>query len=263
LVLPGLLLFQRILLGRLSAVIGNGLLLMVLLAALFMSFSRAAWGQFAFCALIVMALSFITSRSASERLRIVVIAIAGVLVTALLIAALLSIGNVAEIFKERATLDQGYDLGHYGRFGRYVLGAQLGLERPLGIGPLQFSHYFPEDAHNTFLNSFMSGGWLSGFAYLTLTLVTAAIGFRFVLLPTPWRATYQAVYAAFLGVAAESVIIDIDHWRHYFLILGVLWGLTVMSRAHGVAAWNARRNDVPALAPPAAPSYSFAPVGGA
>jgi hypothetical protein len=267
LVLPGLLLFQRILLGRLSAVIGNGLLMLVLLGALFMSFSRAAWGQFAFCALIVMALSFITTRSASERLRIVVIAIAGVFVTALLIAALLSIGNVAEIFKERATLDQGYDLGHYGRFGRYVLGAQLGLESPLGIGPLQFSHYFPEDAHNTFLNSFMSGGWLSGFAYLTLTLVTVAIGFRFVLVPTPWRATYQAVYTAFLGVAAESAIIDIDHWRHYFLILGVLWGLTVMSRAHRVAACNARRQDAPssaaALAPPASSSYSFAPVGGA
>jgi hypothetical protein len=267
LVLPGLLLFQRILTGRLSAVIGNGLLLLVLLGALFMSFSRAAWGQFAFCALIVMALSFITTRSASERLRIVVIAIAGVLVIALLVAVLLSIGNIAEVFKERASFEQSYDLGHYGRFGRYLLGAQLGLESPLGIGPLQFSHYFPEDAHNTFLNSFMSGGWLSGFAYLTLTLVTIVIGLRFVLVPTPWRATYQAVYAAFLGVAAESAIIDIDHWRHYFLILGVLWGLSVVSRAHGVAARNARRQDAgsspAALAPPPAPSYSFALVGGA
>jgi len=37
--------------------------------------------------------------------------------------------------------------------------------------------------------------------------------------------TYQAVYVAYLGVAFESAIIDIDHWRHYFLVLGVLWGL--------------------------------------
>jgi hypothetical protein len=236
LVLPGLLLFQRILLGRLSAVIGNGLLLLVLLSALFLSFSRAAWGQFAFCALIIMALSFISTRSASERLRIVVIALAGVVVIALFVAVLLSIGKIAELFKERASLEQAYDLGHYGRFGRYVLGAQLGLERPLGIGPLQFSHFFPEDAHNTFLNSFMSGGWLSGFAYLTLTLVTIFVGLRFVLVPTPWRPSYQAVYAAFLGAAAESAIIDIDHWRHYFLILGVLWGLIVMSRTHCFAA---------------------------
>jgi hypothetical protein len=238
LVLPGLLLFQRILLGRLSAVLGNGFLLLVLLSGLFLSFSRAAWGQFAFCAFLIMAFSFISTRSASERLRIVTIAIAGIVTIAFFVAVLLSISKIAELFQERANLEQAYDLGHYGRFGRYVLGAQLGLDRPLGIGPLQFSHFFPEDAHNTFLNSFMSGGWLSGFAYLTITFVTIVVGLRFLLIPTPWRPTYQAIYAAFLGVVVESAIIDIDHWRHYFLILGVLWGLIVMSRAHGVAAYN-------------------------
>jgi hypothetical protein len=31
----------------------------------------------------------------------------------------------------------------------------------------------------------------------------------------------------------ESAIIDTDHWRHYFLILGVLWGLMLATRAHG------------------------------
>jgi hypothetical protein len=267
LVLPGLLLFQRILVGRPSAVIGNSLLLLLLLGGLFLSFSRAAWGQLAFCALLVMILSFITAGSARERFRIIVIAIFGVVVSALLIAALLSFGKIADLFKERASFEQAYDLGHFGRFGRYVLGAQLGLERPLGIGPLQFSHFFPEDAHNTFLNSFMSGGWLSGFAYLTLTLITIVIGLRFVLVPTPWRQTYQAVYAAFLGVAAESAIIDIDHWRHYFLILGVLWGLTVMSRAFRLGAYTESGPDIAAsptaLAPHGAPSYSFAPIGGA
>jgi hypothetical protein len=35
---------------------------------------------------------------------------------------------------------------------------------------------------------------------------------------------------AYLGVALESAIIDIDHWRHYFLILGALCGLMVASR---------------------------------
>jgi hypothetical protein len=249
LVLPGLLLFQRMLAGRLSAVIGNGLLLLVLLGALFLSFSRAAWGQFALCAMIVMVLSFVTTRSAGERARIVAVALAGAVVIAVFITVLLSVDKIAEVFKERASFEQAYDLGHYGRFGRYLLGAQLGLERPLGIGPLQFSHFFPEDAHNTFLNSFMSGGWVSGFAYLTLALVTIVTGLRFVLIQTPWRPTFQAVYAAFVGVTAESAIIDIDHWRHYFLILGVLWGLIVMSRAHIGAVSYSRR-----LSPEGAPA---------
>jgi hypothetical protein len=40
------------------------------------------------------------------------------------------------------------------------------------------------------------------------------------------------IYAAYLGVAVESAIIDIDHWRHYFLILGALWALMVASRPY-------------------------------
>jgi hypothetical protein len=231
LVLPALMTFQRMLTGRLSSALNAAILLLVMLAALFLSFSRAAWGQFAFAAVLLMAISFATSRAPSERLRIALIAIMGTLVTLLLVAALLSIGQVADLFKERATLDQNYDLGRLGRFGRYLLGFDLMLDRPLGIGPLQFSKsYFSEDPHNTFLNTFMSGGWLGGFAYLSLTLVTAFRGLRFVFVRTPWQPTYHVVYAAFLGVAGESAIIDIDHWRHYFLILGALWGLMVVSR---------------------------------
>src|SRR5215813_4912852 len=226
LVLPALIAFQRTLTERLSSAFKAANLLLVMLAALLLSFSRAAWGQFAFAAALLMAISFATSRAPSERLRIAVIAVMGTLVALVLVGALLSIGQVADLFKERATLDQNYDLGHLGRFGRYILGFDLMLDRPLGIGPLQFSKsYFTEDPHNTFLNTFMSGGWLGGFAYLSLTLVTAIRGLRFVFVRTPWQPTYHVVYAAFLGVAGESAIIDIDHWRHYFLILGLLWGL--------------------------------------
>jgi O-antigen ligase len=241
LVLPALIALQRVLAGRLSAAFGGGVILLVMLAALLLSFSRAAWGQFAIAALLLMGMTFATSRAPSERLRIVLIAMGGALVALFLLAALLSIGQIADLFKERATLDQNYDLGHLGRFGRYILGFDLMLDRPLGIGPLQFSKsYFSEDPHNTFLNTFMSGGWLGGLAYLALTLVTAVRGLRFVFVRTPWQPTYHVIYAAFLGVAGESAIIDIDHWRHYFLILGVLWGLMAVTTP-------GRRLTIPAL----------------
>ena len=234
LVLPGLLMFQRMLAGRL--VIRSTLMLLLMLAALFLSFSRGAWGQFAFAAAAMMGLTFITSRSVNERLRIVLVAILGVLAIVAFVAALLSIDQVADLFKQRATLDQSYDVGRYGRFGRYVQGAELALEHPLGIGPLQFSRYLTEDPHNTFLNSFMSGGWIGGFCYLTLTAITVMSGMRFIFVATPWQPIYLAVYAAYLGVVAESAIIDIDHWRHYFLILGVLWGLMAATRAYSADA---------------------------
>ena len=144
----------------------------------------------------------------------------------------MSIDQVADLFKQRATLDQSYDVGRYGRFGRYVLGAELALEHPLGIGPLQFSRYFTEDPHNTFLNSFMSGGWIGGFCLPDAHRRNRDVGHALHLRGTPWQPIYHAVYAAYLGMVVESAIIDIDHWRHYFLILGVLWGLMAASRAY-------------------------------
>jgi hypothetical protein len=230
LVLPSLLMFRRLLAGR--RVIRSTLLLLLMLAGLFLSFSRGAWGQFAFAAMLVMSLTFVTSSSVRERFRVVVVAVLGLLVLAGAVAALLSIPQVADLFTQRANLEQSYDFGRYGRFGRYALGAETALEHPFGIGPLQFASLFTEDPHNTFLNAFMSGGWLSGFAYFTLSLVTLAMSTRFVFVRTPWQPIYHVVYAAYVGVVVESAIIDIDHWRHYFLILGVLWGLMAASRPY-------------------------------
>jgi hypothetical protein len=232
LALPALVLFQRILAGKPSEVIRSGLPLLLLLLALFLTFSRGAWGQLVLSVLVLMAVAFATSRSTHVRARILLLTLAGGLTALALIFALLSIPQVADLFSERARLEQSYDVGYFGRFGRYFLGAQLGLDRPFGIGPLQFWRTFGEDPHNSYLNSFMSGGWLSGFAYLTLTLVTLLAATRFLRADTPWRSSYQVLYAGFVGVAAESAIIDIEHWRHYYLILGSLWGLMAMSRAY-------------------------------
>ena len=232
-ILPALLAFRRVLVGNLSEMIRGSLMLLILTAALLLSFSRAAWGQFAFCVVMLTAITFITSSSPQQRLRIVALTLLGVLVGAVFVAALLSIDRVAQLFEMRATFAQSHDLGHMGRFGRYLQGVQLAIERPFGLGPLQFAViFYPEDPHNTFLNSFMTGGWLSGIAYFTLTLVSIIFGARYLGLATPWRATYQVIYVAYVGTALESVIIDIDHWRHYFLILGVLWGLMAVSRPY-------------------------------
>src|SRR3954454_19682064 len=235
LILPGMLALQRVLNSRVADATRASLLLGLIAIAVLLTFSRAAWGQFAFTAALVLFLTFVTSRSPNERMRIVLIAVAGVLVMVLVLAALLSTERVADLFKERASLDQSYDVGHLGRFGRHILGAELSLDRPFGIGPLQFHKIFPEDPHNTYLNAFLSGGWLSGLVYLTLVLTTLIRGLRFVFVATPWRTTYLAVYCAFVGTAIESVIIDSDHWRHYFLVLGVVWGLMAASQAYSRA----------------------------
>jgi O-antigen ligase len=229
-VLPGLLMVQRMLAGRVI----SGVPLLLLLAALFLSFSRGAWAQFAFAAALLMILSFLTSRSGTARIRILIIAVFGVLAVAGLVTVLLSSGKVSDLFSERAALELSYDVGRYGRFGRYGLGADLALEHPFGIGPLQFADRFTEDPHNTFLNEFMSGGWLAGLSYSALCAVTLVMSTRLLFVRTPWQQVYHVLYAAYVAVIVESIFIDIEHWRHYFLILGALWGLMAASRAYAL-----------------------------
>jgi len=230
LILPGLIVVQRIMFGSLRAVLFNGVILLVIAAGLFFSFSRGAWGHFAASTVMMLFFLYVTTKSATRRLRMILFSVGGVAVIAGFILLLLSLHGVDALFKERASLVQNYDAGHLGRFGRHILGALLAFDHPLGVGPLQFSKYFPEDPHNSFLDAFMAGGWLGGFTFFALVLVTLAIGLRHVFARTPWQATYIGCYAAFVGEVGESYIIDVQHWRHYYLIMGMVWGLLIAGR---------------------------------
>ena len=232
LVFPLLLAIQRVVSGTVSQALRACLPLTIMLLALLLTFSRGAWGQLVFAATLMLGFMLLTTRSNRDRLRIVSIATVGVAGLAVLIVLILAVDQVGALFNERANLEQDYDTGHLGRFGRHILGFALALDRPFGIGPLQFVTIFPEDPHNSYLNAFMSGGWLAGFCYLTLVAVTVLKGFRYVFVSAPWQPVYFAAYAAFLGVAGESAIIDSDHWRHYFLLIGVVWGLMVASETY-------------------------------
>ena len=83
----------------------------------------------------------------------------------------------------------------------------------------------------------MSGGWLSGVCYPALVFVTVLMSFRYVFVRTPWQPAYLAVFAAFLGTVGESFIIDTDHWRHYWMMLGTMWGMFVAAER-----WKAGSN---------------------
>ncbi|MBV9959986.1 MAG: O-antigen ligase domain-containing protein [Acidobacteria bacterium] len=255
LIFPMLVAMGRIFAGR-RGTLGACVLLMVFSAALLLSFSRGAWGQVAFATLTLMALSFLTSRSGNERARILLFAAVGATALAGLVVLLLSFDSVASLFAERFTLEQGYDVGQFGRFGRHVLGALLSLDTPLGLGPLQFHTLFVEDPHNAFLNAFMSGGWLSGLTYATLMLMTLALGLHYAFVATPWQATYLAIYCTFVGIFAESLIIDSEHWRHLYLIVGALWGLMLASRRYVETPRRRLSVEPPALAPHRRPALS-------
>ena len=243
LILPALFVLQSVVSDKLGKSFRNTIAFGIMSLAILLAFSRAAWGGLVITSAFMLALMVVTSRSQSQRSRIIVMALVAVILAAALIAVLLSFDSVAQMFKQRASFDQSYDEGRFGRFGRHILGADMALDLPFGIGPLQFHNYFPEDTHNSYLNAFMSGGWLSGICYPALVFVTALIGFRYIFVRVPWQRTYLVIFSAFLGTVGESFIIDTDHWRHFWMMLGTMWGMYV-------AAERYRAVDDPALRAP-------------
>jgi len=220
----------------------NAIPLCIISLAIFLAFSRAAWATFVGASIITCVLLYLTATTRQRRMKIVALVLAAAILAALAVVFMLSFSSTAELFSERASLHQPYDSGRFGRFGRHILGAIMALDYPFGIGPLQFRTFFPEDTHNSFLNAFMSGGWLSGVVYPALIFSTVIYAVRGLFLRTPWRSLYIIVFASFFVTMCESFIIDTDHWRHYFLLVGTIWGTLIAGYK-----LNARRTSHPSV----------------
>ena len=77
-------------------------------------------------------------------------------------------------------------------------------------------------------------------AYLTLVLWTLAAAFPLVFRSGPLQAITQIAYIVFLGHILMATVIDIDHWRHVYLLFGILWGAIAADRSDTQARLAAR-----------------------
>jgi hypothetical protein len=137
------------------------------------------------------------------------------------------------MFQERANFINYYDAGETGRFGDQLNSLPLLLELPNGMGPMQFRKIFGNDPHNVFINAFAANGWLGGISFLLLVLTTVAMGWKTILTSTPLRHQAIAVFCPLLATLLQGVQIDIEHWRHLLLMMGLTWGL------HAAATFDA------------------------
>ncbi|WP_246659371.1 O-antigen ligase family protein [Rhizobium sp. FY34] len=224
LVAPALYLMYRLLSDSLarSPLYVAGLLVLVL--GIFLSFSRAAWGLFLFSALALVIVMLLKERTAAFRLKIFTLSIAAVLLLMLAIGGAMQSKKVSDLFLNRAKLVQEYDGARLGRFERHKIGFLMAMERPLGLGPMVLGKMFGEDEHNVWLKSLTTYGWLGFVAYVTLIWATLIIGFRALLRERPWQPYLMIAWIVLAGHALIGNVIDLDHWRHMYLLFGVIWG---------------------------------------
>ena len=224
LVLPAVFMLQQMLTGRASSMPFHAAILVFLTAGIFLSFSRGAWGLFMFSGLAVTGGLYLSSTSNLFRLRIILMGFIAVVLLGVALVIALQIPAVSDLFSERAQLAQSYDTARLGRFARYVVGFEMAMEHPLGIGPLEFGQMFGEDTHNIWLKSLLDYSWLGFAAYLTLIVWTIAGGFRILFRDRPWQPFLLTAYAVFIGHVLLGTVIDTNHWRHFYLLLGMIWG---------------------------------------
>jgi hypothetical protein len=250
---PFVMLVRRAMTRPLGSAVWDGALALFLLVGIFLSFSRAAWGLTFLTAAICVTLLFLTEQRSAKRARILGMAALGVVGVVVVIAAVLSLGDTDSLFAERAQVVQDYDGGHLGRFQRHAIGFNMMVGKPLGIGALEFGKIFGEDEHDIWLKSLTTYGWLGFASYLTLTIWTLVAAFPLLFRTSSLQPIVQVAYIVFLGHIIVGTVIDIDHWRHVFLLLGMLWG--------AIAADRLRRGSnsdgaAPSVAPPYEPHYS-------
>lgn len=239
LALPGIYLLYRLLTGPVSRMPLLAVPLLIIVAGIFLSFSRGAWGLFAVAAILLTGALFLRSRSGLFRLRIVIMTIAALTLLIVAVLVLVQIPGVADMLSDRARLAQDYDSARLGRFARYGIGFLLALEKPLGIGPLVFGQIYGEDTHNIWLKMLMDYGWIGFVSFLALTVWTIAAGFRLLLRERPWQPYVLCAYVVYLGHVGLGTFIDTDHWRHFYMLFGLIWGgIALEYRYHRQAGAN-------------------------
>lgn len=230
LMLPALWVAREILVKGLSAGLVKIVALGVLFIGVFFSFSRAAWALYGFSLMFMGLLVFVNERDPRQRMRLIVMFVGAVALLVAILAIILSIDEIRDLFFVRAKLVQDYDGARLGRFARHgiAFGAAMGL--PLGIGPYEFMEFFqfPEDPHNVYLKALMVYGWIGALGYYVLVVWTLAKSFPIMFKSRPWSGLMQCVFIVLMGHNLISWIIDSDHWRHFYILWAFAWAIIAL-----------------------------------
>lgn len=228
LVIPILYMMHGIMRKNPTGVISKSLWLAILTLGLFLAFSRAAWGLAVASIAFFYCLQLINERDRNHRFRLLFLAAMGFTAIIAVLAIALQNEDVSQSVSERGQLVQSYDSGETGRFALHVVGLEMSLAKPLGIGPLEFFTLYGANTHNTFLKASLSYGWIGFLCWTTMLIWTLVVGSKLLFRQRPWQMYLQIAYTVFLWHIIISYVIDIDHWRHFYLMIGIIWSCILL-----------------------------------
>jgi O-antigen ligase len=155
---------------------------------------------------------------------------------ALILAALIGVATVGAVvaitgsssFVEERARYQTYDND---RFGAQERGLELAQSNPIGIGPGQFEFRAPISAHSTYIRVVAEQG-IAGFfviGFVIFGTLLLAI-YNVVLGRGTFGITSVALLACWCGILANSLFVDTLHWRHLWIVAGLIWAAAFAPR---------------------------------
>jgi len=140
--------------------------------------------------------------------------------------------DTAGTFDNRFTFSQPYDSERFSS-QREVL-ARIPTN-PLGVGPSQSLTVLPAgvEPHNVYLHVLLEAGWIGAAAFLLFILLTMAFGFICCIKKSVTQQDAIIVFCSLAGLLVQSLFIDSTHWRHFFLLMGLMWGAILHSKYKG------------------------------
>jgi O-antigen ligase len=195
----------------------------ILVLGVTVSYSRAAWLNLG-VAVIVMLAVMPLRRGGTRRAGALLLTLLAVLGAA---AATVTLTGSSSFFEQRAHL-QTYDSQ---RFGAQRSGIEISQTHPIGVGPGQFEYVAPISAHSTYVRALAEEGVVGALALVSLLIGTLIVAGRNVILG---RGTVglssTALLAAWVGLLANSVFVDTLHWRHLWILAGLIWAGSLIPR---------------------------------
>ncbi len=203
--------------------------LAIVVLALFLSFSRGAWGSFAVSGFLYMCMRLVTSHSKADAYRVVSIAAVVFIFCIVIAVSAMSNKSTANLFSQRAEL-QTYDVGSKGRFGIQRIVLYDSFLNPIGFGPAQSLDKYAEPPHSLYIHILAETGWLGAIAFCSFLLLTLWRSFFFCLHNSNLQGSYIVVFVCVVSMLLEGFVIHSIHWRHMYLLLAMVWGPMVGKR---------------------------------
>jgi hypothetical protein len=188
----------------------------VLTCGILFSYSRAAWLNLV-VGVMVMGAILSLRRGGARRALVFMVVLALAAVT---VVVSIRVTGQLGFLQERARF-QTYDNQ---RFGAQAGGISIAERKPIGVGPGQFELVEPISAHSTYVRALTEQGVLGFVVMVALLYGTLLMALRNAVIGRDTQGIASAVLlAAWCGILANSLVVDTLHWRHLWLVAGLIW----------------------------------------